>query len=123
MGTKRTASSFREQVMGRSLGAVAIAGLVLLAAACSGSSKAQDGADVCSPSTRRCEGQDVVRCNGDGSAEAVVETCEAPQACSDGQCKSALCVANTKFCKDGAVWKCDSTGGGSTLAQMCGSGK
>jgi hypothetical protein len=113
--------------MGRSIGfgAGALVALGLWLSGCSGSSKNSSGddADKCSPGARRCDGSAVKVCNAEGSAEAVEETCAAPESCSDGQCVGSACVPNTKFCKDGAIWKCDSTGGGSALSAMCGSGQ
>lgn len=110
--------------MGSRIGAAAILGLALWASACSGSSKnSSSDHDVCAPGARRCVDSTVLMCSADGSAEAVVETCGAAQACADGECVNTACVPNTKFCKDGAIWKCDSSGGGSTLSQMCGAGQ
>lgn len=112
--------------MGRSIafGAGALVVLGVWLSGCSGSSKTPPaGGDECSPGARRCDGQAVKLCNADGTAEAVQETCAAPESCSDGQCVGTICVPNTKFCKDGAIWKCDSSGGGSALATMCGTGQ
>lgn len=107
--------------MGRSIGAAAVLGLALWISACSGSSKqANDGGDTCSAGALRCDGATVMRCNSEGNAESVAQTCDGTQACADGQCVNTACVPNTKFCKDGAIWKCDSSGAGSALAQMCG---
>jgi hypothetical protein len=114
--------------MGRSIGfgAGALVALGLWLSGCSGSSKTSpedDDAGKCSPGARRCDGSAVKVCNAEGTAEAVQETCAAPESCSEGQCVGTACVPNTKFCKSGAVWKCDSTGGGSALAETCGTGQ
>jgi len=50
------------------------------------------GCVVCRPDSISCDGADVVRCNADGSAWDVVETCDISMglACRDGSCRN-LC--------------------------------
>jgi hypothetical protein len=46
------------------------------------------GCVVCPPEGLYCSGQDVLRCNKDGTAGTHVETCAADSVCSNGECKT-----------------------------------
>lgn len=108
-------------------GLAVISGVVLAAAACSGTSKTTKKdtpmQTTCVPSAARCDGLDVMRCADDGSAETLEETCSASQACSNGECVDAACAPGSYFCADGVVSKCDSSGASSTVFQKCGAGQ
>jgi hypothetical protein len=46
------------------------------------------GCVVCPPDGLYCDGQEVLRCNKDGTGGSHVETCAADSVCSGGQCKT-----------------------------------
>jgi cysteine-rich repeat protein len=64
---------------------------------------------ICSPDAVRCDGVRVVRCNGTGTAETLVETC--PDACEAGACAGSLCgngrIDAGETCDDGNNDPCD----------------
>jgi len=127
--------------MGCSIGRrVAIVGLGLVLAACSGS-KSETGSGgangtagasfgggsaggasgACTPGATRCDGLNVKQCDDSGAKETITSTCSSSQTCSNGKCEAGACVPKTSTCKDGAVWKC-SESGVSSLAEQCAAG-
>ncbi|MGE0401006.1 MAG: hypothetical protein AB7T06_30130 [Kofleriaceae bacterium] len=61
----------------------------LAVAACGGgggNSGDDDDDPICTPSSTRCDGDDVVRCSADGFEWQLVETCGAGESCTDGAC-------------------------------------
>ena len=66
--------------------------------------------DVCDAGEARCDGQDVVFCNEEGSAEEVTETCDDTQYCEDGVCLDQLCAPGVSFCEGDLLHTCDDTG-------------
>jgi hypothetical protein len=64
----------------------------------------------CSPTTLRCDGLEVMRCNNDGAGETAVTMCE--HSCSAGRCVDGICAPGTFRCSsDGsAVERCNDLG-------------
>jgi hypothetical protein len=60
---------------------------IATAAACGDNGSVADDDDtLCTPSSVRCDADDVVACSADGSEWQVIETCATGESCSDGAC-------------------------------------
>jgi hypothetical protein len=69
-------------------------------------------AGACEPSTTRCEGASMVRCDLDGAASRVLLDCASFGAgCADGRCALGECAFGGDYydleCRDGALTLCD----------------
>jgi hypothetical protein len=70
--------------MVRASAAIVVAGLLpVLFPSCFGGDESSD--PVCTPQEKQCEGNDIVKCNGDGSDWAFYKTC--PDGCKNGVCE------------------------------------
>jgi hypothetical protein len=118
----------------------AIVGVGLWLAACGGSNKknpteGEPEATNCEASTKRCDGQSILACNEEGTAESVERKCATGLFCraedGDATCSSLACAPNTAVCDDNVATTCKSDGlgfkpGGTDCAgigQVCMSGK
>lgn len=69
---------------------------------------------VCSPSALFCEGNQVRRCNADGSASSLVQTCGANQFCDPAStsCVTQVCTPGAPVCNGSIATTCNASGTG-----------
>ncbi len=100
-------------------------GFGLVCSACAGSAKSttpttkSDDATVCEPGTRRCDGDDIKRCNQTGTADSIELTCPKGQCRVQGNdafCSTpvtpSVCTANQALCDGNIATKCKVDGSG-----------
>jgi hypothetical protein len=73
-------------------------GLAVALAGCGGGD-GSDGQDepICTPQTKKCDGNDIVKCDGDGSDWSFFKSCDV--GCADGECKEAAPVCEFEVIK------------------------
>ncbi len=97
-------------------------GFGLVCSACGGSAKSTtpkgNDTTVCDPGTRRCDGDDIKRCNQAGTDETIERTCLSGQCHGQGDdvfCaipSPAACTANQAICDGEIATKCKVDGSG-----------
>lgn len=85
-----------------------------------GPAGAECSSTTCLPNSRKCVGNVLLACAGDGTSWNTVVACPARgQRCYFGECRSMICAPGQAFCDPTGLRLCDSTGTLSVLTQAC----
>ncbi|MFW5741221.1 MAG: hypothetical protein ACOC1F_12725, partial [Myxococcota bacterium] len=69
---------------------------------------------VCDPSLKYCEGDEVRQCNAQGSSYSVVDTCTSSEYCdaASASCKAMMCSPGAPVCNGDIATTCNAQGSG-----------